>query len=299
MSKFNDDIIPRLKLEEKITAINILGDIPKPALIVEGKTDVSIYSKVLTLSMLDMKKFEIIIGECKSSILKFHDDKKIPFKYVAILDSDFERYKDICRVENNLIYTHFYDMENYLTTIDVIEATFNDFKDIYTNDIGKEELYDRMIECLYAYIVAIKYKLNCLEKVEKGENMPIFSLEDESIFNEKWWSKKENKVDYEKIKSYLVNFYKKNKIDFDSNVWHNIDEEYKNGKSSEEHEIDFVIKGRRLIEAYLCVFQEILGNTMKKRDRDVFMNDLRKNLDKSVYVQELVKEIDMKLKVVI
>lgn len=301
MTKSSYDVVPRLSLKDKIYSVKFLGDIAKPALIFEGNSDVHVYSRLLKLSEVDRKKFDIVVGECKTNILNYHDKLLIPFKYLAVLDSDFDRYNNKCRDDENLIYTHFYDMENYLTTSEVVHSTFSDLNDVYTNDITEEQLYLKMIDCLFAFIVAIKYKLMCLALVDKGEDIPIFQLEDNSIKNEKWWDNKNKKVDLDKMKNAMIQFYKEKDIDFDENAWNNIISETKQEYIDKKVGIpvDIIIKGRRLIEGYYFVFQYFLETVMKKREGEVFFNDLRKNISKSTHAQNIIKEIDRKLKLIV
>lgn len=297
MTKF-DNPVPRLSLKEKINAVKILGDIPKPALIFEGESDVYVYSRLLKLSESDVKDFDLVIGQCKTNILNYHDNSLIPFKYIAVLDSDFDIYYNKCREDENLIYTDFYDMENYLTTLEIIDNSLNDLNDVHTRNITAEQLYSKMIESIFGFIVAIKYKLLCLELVNKGVNIPVFPLEDESIKNEKWWDKRNKRVDLDKMKNTLIKFYEEKGIAFDEIVWNSIVAEVKEDyyESEKKIPINVIVKGRRLIEAYYYAFEFYLGTVMNKREGQIFFNDLRKNIDKSTYAKSFMIKIDSKLK---
>lgn len=307
MKSFCNDIIPYITLDEKISAIEDFGDIPKPALIVEGKTDVSVYSRMFKLSELNIEEFDFIVGKCKSNIMKYYKNNAIPFKYVALIDSDFDKLRNTLLEEDCFVYTHFYDMENYLTTIDVIEYTFEDLNDVYTNKITTEELYNNMIGCLYAYIVAAKYKLDFLIKYDKQdeeeeeEQKSIFPLEDKSIVNEQWWDKQSKTVSLEKMKKWIIENCEKNNIEFNEILWEKLCEETRDelDYNTNLKNVQLLLKGRRLIEAYKIVFEKYLGEVMKKRDKDVYKNDLRKNIEKSSYVNDLMKELDLRLREII
>lgn len=303
MSSLYNSAVPYLKLEEKIAAITCLGDEPKPGLIFEGKTDVAIYSRVLKLSDPNLiKEIDIVIGECKSKIVDNHLQGEIPFKYIALIDSDFDFFRNTVLDNSFILYTDFYDMENYLTTIDVIESTFEDMNDFNTRNIVVKTLYDDMLECLYPYIASVKYKLHYLLKSNINENnKKLFSIEDESIFNEKWWDKKNSKVSENKMKNFIIDFSNKNNENFNEELWIKMITET---KDQLKYDIDIkqiqsLVKGRRLIEAYKITFDKYLGKITKDRNREIFKNDLRKNITKSQYIQDLVLKLNKKLETIV
>lgn len=300
MKNLYDEDINYIRLEEKISLCEFLDDIEKPALIVEGKTDIDVYSRVFKLSNTDINKLDLVVGECKSNILKYYREG-LPFKYVALIDSDFDKIKGEIINDKKLIYTEFYDMENYLTTLDVIKETYKDLDDIFSSKITICDLYNGMIECLYAFIVAVEYKLEKIIYNNGEDNVDkLFPIEDRSIFDENWWDNKEKKVDLDKMKNWINKFCAQNNIKFDVELWNKLCEQIKEKlKFDNAKEVQLLIKGRRLIEAYKIVFEKYLGNIMKKRDKDIYKSDLRKNLDKSKYIKALVNELDLKLKEII
>ena len=59
------------------------------------------------------------------------------------------------------------------------------------------------------------------------------------------------------------------------------------------------LKGRRVIDLYMEIFDKIFPDIMKERSKNVFTNDLRKNFMRSSQANELVYTLDSKLNEII
>ncbi len=277
--------IPYLTIDDKINTFILEGkDIP--ALIVEGQTDFEIYSRLLLKSSLDWSKIDIVVGKSKSQILEYHDNG-LPFSYIALLDADYERHNSCCRIEPKLLYTHFYNMENYLTTIEVIEETINDFRTISSSNIKAEQIIFEAISSIEPYIIA------CLLK---NKNSWSIKLEDYSIKNEQWWDKRKKCVDVVKMGKYISSSLNLLGVSFSEMDWN---ASYKDGQAIlqsifSSSSIDLVVNGKRKLEAIFFRFKKYFPTETAERNEKVLQWDLCKNIMKSSHALDLVNQIDSK-----
>lgn len=272
-----------LTIEEKINLSILEGD-DIPALIVEGTSDVRIYGRLLTKSTISSDKYDIIIGKCKTEILKYHYSG-LPFKYVALIDADYDHFNHSCINDNRILYTHFYTMENYLTLEEVLSQTIEDLKTIHSPNITSKEILNRAILSIEPIIVA------CLLK--QDNKWPI-KIEDCSVEDLRWWNGKSYSIDYNKFKSYLYDRFKDNSITLDSkefDIQYSLKKHFINTSSS----IDIFAHGKHKLRSVFYVFKQVFPVSMDKRDVNVFIGDLCKNLFKSTYALDLVSKIDNKL----
>lgn len=275
----------------------------KPMLILEGKTDIEVYDKLLDYCQADESKYEVVIGGCKNTISKYMESGRIPTKYVALLDSDHGDRENSKYYSENIIYTHFYDMENYLTNIDVIYSTYKDFKGVRTNNINELDMINKMIEFSYQLILISEFKLRYLNEykdIEDIYSIDIISSKDERFKNKTIQYK--TKLSEEILRKY----FDKNNLEFDTVLWNKCVNEANKLLNVNELElrtcdtyVQKLIKGRKLIGVYTIIFELIFGKLMKGRSKDVFTNDLRKNLIKSNDANLLVKDLDIKLNKII
>lgn len=279
------DDIPYLTITDKINTC-MLEENTRPALIIEGKTDFIVYSRMLIKSELDWNKIDIVVGESKSNILKYHDEG-LDFNYLILLDSDYERYEKKLREDDNIIYTHFYNMENYLTTEDVLERTIDDFVRITCRpNCDAKTIIKEAISSIEPFIVA------CLIKKENNLSM---KLEDISIEDQRYWSKRDSCIKLEEFKKFLLENCRddeeKNKV---KTLW---DKQYASKKEFimikfEKGEIDLILNGKQKLNSIYHVFFNKFKIGMKGRNIHHFISDLCKNLLNSKYIAELVIMID-------
>ena len=269
----------------------------KPLLILEGKTDEDTYYKVLDKAKIDMNELEIILANGKTNIIKFYNRYKDKIKYVAILDTDHSHRNNSKIEDKNLLYTHFYDMENYLTSIDVVYSTYEDFKDVKTLKLSKEELLKKMAIIAYPSLLVTEYKLSYIEK--ESIKATIYSISD--IIKIKDTRLNLDKLeDIEDIVRERIKYFISKSIDFDIDLWNTVVKEVKeNIKNKSIQELDKyiqnMIKGRRLLEIYEVLFNNILGLKMKYRKGDIFIADLRKNIFNSKECILLVNNLEYSL----
>lgn len=272
-----------------------------PLLILEGKTDIQVYNKLLNDSKVDISKYNIVIGGCKNNISKFHEKYKYKYKYnyIALLDLDYSERDNSKIISDKIMYTHFYDMENYLTNIDVIYETYNDFKDISTEKLTKRELLNRMINIAYPSILANEYRLRFLEKYPNTEEIYSMDLFKPRHKNYSIENSIEDRIKF--IESEIKDFIESKKMKFDSTLWIEtksyIDGYIINNQSYKEvdTQIQLLLKGRHVILIYNLLFESIFNNLMQGRRKDIFNNDLRKNLMKSEEAVLLLQQIDKNL----
>ena len=157
--------IPYITIADK-NNLNIIEG-KKPALIVEGKSDYRVYSRILTLSQY-AKKFDIVVGDCKKNILRYYNDKEIKFDHVILLDADYDHLNNNCINDEKILYTRYYTMENYITMKDIVNKTLEDFMTIQTSaDLSGDIVLKEVIDRLTPYIVV------CLMKLHNNWNIAI------------------------------------------------------------------------------------------------------------------------------
>lgn len=297
----SNDLI--LYLDELISQNEDFGVEIDAALILEGKTDFKVYDKMLLNSNVSRDKYEIVIGGCKTKIKNFLEDKVSErIKYVILLDSDHDHHIGEIIENNNIIYTHFYDMENYLTIADVVILTYEDFRGIKTKDVTREELIEKLKEIAYPSLIAVEYKLRYLRKYGNDKN--IFSM---NIIKPK-----DNRLSInidlnqriENVKNIILKDGEKNGSSFDLDLWKETigfisREIYNLNYIDMDYYIQDRLKGRRVIDLYMEIFDKIFPDIMKERSKNVFTNDLRKNFMRSSQANELVYTLDSKLNEII
>lgn len=284
------------KLDEIISQIEDFGiEGLDPLLIFEGKTDVTVYYKVLDKTKITLEEIEVVLGNGKNNILKFYDDYKHEYKYMAILDSDHNERFGSKLIDENIVYTHFYDMENYLTNIDVVYSTYEDFRSIKTSKFTKCDIFNKMINIAYPSILATEYKLKYLEK--NSINSDIYSMDIIKVKDKRLLSvEKNNKIEI--VRKFIEEDLLKRNIDFNIELW-NETIEYVNQKIelNSYRELDIYIqkllKGRRVLEIYEVLFKEILSDEIGKRSQEIFKNDLRKNIFQSQECTLLIEQLDL------
>ncbi len=281
-----------LKLDDAISAVYDYGFEIKPALIVEGKTDIDVYGKLLTYSNLEINKYDVIIGDCKSNILTHIEEENIPFQYVALIDSDHERHRGNLQEVDNIIYTHCYDMENYLVEDEVIEKTLRDLTTIFTRNITISTLKQEVYQIILPLYIANKFKIRYMD-----ENKKLFKIEDLSIENQKWWQARSLSINKDKLKAYIKEELEKLDETFNEEIWNTIEMEAYRELDAEKKLIDInlIVKGRRMVESYYFVFKKNLTNQMDQKNKHSFSKDLIKNIHCSLNAQKLLEEIEEKM----
>ncbi|WP_256332328.1 DUF4435 domain-containing protein [Paenibacillus sp. CF095] len=266
-----------LSIQEKNQATRLEGN-KVPSLIIEGKTDLKMYRFLLKQSLLDWNDIDIVVGTSKSNILAHHDSGTLRFNYVILLDSDYERYQKKLREDKAIIYTHFYNIENYLTTDRVLEATIQDFTTTQCSTITSDDILNDLLENLTIYMTA------CLAKLKEGWTI---KLEDCSL--ERWWDQSSHKFDSEQFITYLVNELaeKGNDVTIE-NLKILIDTFSPEIKKSS---LDLILNGKRKVEFIYFYFSRY-RTLMEGRNKRLFMIDLLKNVDKSPQAVHLVKMLD-------
>lgn len=266
--------VPSLEIQDKKNA-SLLGN-KLPAFIVEGKTDIQTYSRLLKESELDWEGIDLVIGLNKKNIIKEHYDG-LPFKYIALLDADYDIYNNNFIYDPRILYTDFYNMENYLTQGPIISHVLNDFTHVYSIDFQPDFIIDEAHDKMRPFIFA------CVGKLEHGWEV---SLESKNI--ERWWDSSKNEVSHTKIKSYLEN-ETGDQID-----WKDLENRTKQILTRFSH--DHILNGKHKLEVIYKIFQYYFPNEMKGRNSNAFKFDLIKYLSKSPEALNLVQQIDYKFK---
>lgn len=284
------------KLDEIICQIEDFGvSSMQPLLIFEGKTDINVYYKVLDKTNITFEKIEVTLANGKNNIVKFYKNYRDKFDYMAILDRDHSDRIGSQLNDNNIIYTHFYDMENYLTNIDVVYSTYEDFRSIKTTSFSKCDILNEMISIAYPSILAAEYKLKYLEKYsEKSKiySMDIIKVKDQSFISLDLTNKAK------RVEKLIKKDLSEKNISLDYDLW-NETIGYVNTKiqSTSYKNLDTYIqkllKGRRVLEIYEVLFKEILSDEIGKRPKEIFKCDLRKNIFQSKECDLLVKQLNL------
>ncbi|WP_196590507.1 hypothetical protein [Pectinatus frisingensis] len=277
----NESCIPSINLEDKINT-SLLEPHTLPGLIVEGKTDISIYDKMFSSSKV-LSTIDFIIGESKSAIITAYKSKTINFPCVILLDKDYDGYLKSCLTDDNIVYTHYYTMENYLTTEAVIDATNKDFQSLHrkfsTNDIIKE--VKAQIE---------PYVIFCLIKLKQHWDI---KLEECNIV--RWLE--DNNLKAEELRDYILGSLKKIGIK-ESKVALNekYDEEKLLFEKADKYQQEEVTHGKQKLAILFYVFKSKYNDSFEKRNVDVFTVDLLKNISCCDAVNELTATIEEKIK---
>lgn len=274
--------IPYLTIEDKINTVIFEGS-GIPALILEGSSDSRIYGHLFTNSALDWSKIDIVIGESKNKILKYHEEG-LPFTYNAIIDSDYDRYNKCCRADSNLIYTHFYSIENYLAVEDVIHKIITEFKMVKCKEVLASQIVNEAISLIRPFTLA------CLVKLKN--NWPV-KLEGISLF--RWYNQKAKSIDFLEIKKHFFNELSTLGVTISGS---DLDKHYEEASKLFDkfppEDIDYIINGKRKCEAVYLTFKRYFPRLMSKRDICIFIGDLCKNIYESSYAKELLEEVDSK-----
>lgn len=150
----------------------------------------------------------------------------------------------------------------------------------------------------YPSLLVTEYKLSYIEK--ESIKATIYSISDIIKIKDTRLNldKLEDIEDIvrERIKKYFIS----KSIDFDIDLWNTVVKEVKeNIKNKSIQELDKyiqnMIKGRRLLEIYEVLFNNILGLKMKYRKGDIFIADLRKNIFNSKECILLVNNLEYSL----
>ncbi|WP_429844550.1 DUF4435 domain-containing protein [Brevibacillus sp. FIR094] len=268
-----------LTIEEKINT-TLLEKHPIPALIVEGSTDIQVYGHLLKKSEVNWELMDFVVGNCKNDIEK-NMQAGLPFRYIAILDSDFERYKDELITDNeNLIYTHYYNMENYLTCKEVIDSTIEDLRLVNSPQISSEKIIHDAIDSISPIIIG------SLIKIDNDWNFP---LESYGIEHKEWWDNDVNQVNAEKLKCFITN----KGVCLTDEIW--IKGATLLSQIRDTERIDLILNGKQKIDAVYHQFKKTFPHIMSCRNKKVFKFDLCKNIHNSKSTLELITEIDSKV----
>lgn len=275
--------VPYITIDDKIN----MGffEKQKSALIIEGKGDYDIYSRLLLRTTIN-EEFDIVIGESKSNILAHHDSNILNFSYIMLLDADYDHFKDSCRSDPQIIYTHFYTMENYLTTSDVVKETIHDFQNRGNLSVNEKLILEETIDSLMPLIVACNMKLNLSWNIK---------IEDHKIY--RWWDENNLKINIDKLKRYIIDELKKQGQNVDNSDFERLySDTFEMIQEYPLDKIDCIIHGKRKFEVLYCFFKHYFSMAFKNRNEHIFKFDLLKNIFKSSFAIELLNQIDKKMK---
>ncbi|MEB9856480.1 DUF4435 domain-containing protein [Bacillus cereus] len=267
--------IPFLTIQDKMNAALLEGN-DIPCLIVEGTTDVLIYEKLLANIEIG-SELDIIIGESKSNVKKFIEDEgdEVSFPYLAILDSDYERYLGCCLSHNNVVYTHSYTMENYITSNEVIEEVIRSFTTLKTRGITANKLLEDIINSIKPFIFA------CLGKLENG-----WAVKLEDIGLETWGYRNGLQVDQAKLLSYLKEQLKVDLEDELNNY------EVTLNKLIQTDQLTLVLSGKRIYDALYWRLKKIFPKFMDGKSKRLFERELYCYIHYDSKAQELRSYIE-------
>lgn len=275
--------IPFLTIEDKNNLKFFENDI-RPALIVEGKTDYVVYSRIFLFSTIS-KKFDVVVGESKNNILQYYNNNKMNFKFLVLLDADYDIFKNTCISDEKVIYTHYYSMENYLTLKDVVEKTFFDLMSIDTpNYLCADLILKEVMEQIEPFVIM------CLMKLKHNWNIKL-----EEFKMDRWIYRGE--VQYDLLRDYCAKELQSIDVNLNENDFLKT---YKNESicftniSTEKK--DCVIHGKRKLEILFYTFKKFFPYHFKHKNIDDFVLDLLKNIQCSNLVRELIFNIDEQLK---
>ena len=256
----------------------------KPALIVEGHHDMVVYSHLLKLSALSfIRDIDVVNGKGKQNILRYHDEGRLVFDYVILLDADHDRWLNCCRQDEAIVYTHYYSVENYYTSADVIKATATKFSNIHTsNDTGTIiviEIHDSL-KPLYTAIAM---------KVECGWCIPL-----EKCGTETWMDPNKGVIDCQKLASYVTDQLAKCSMLPDTSYSVKDLEAILVDQSAELSlaEIDMVVSGKHKLRVAYYRFKRHFPVMMKNRSLHAFKMDLVREICRCEEAVNLVTEIE-------
>lgn len=287
-------------LDEILAESEVYGTELKPLLIFEGKTDVGVYYKVLDKSSVNIDEIEIVIGGCKKNIHNFHKEGN-DIKYLALLDLDYCEIFNEKLEDKNILYTYYYDMENYLTNIDVIHSTYEDFSDLRTKKLDKKQLLNQIIEVAYPSILESEFKIKYLKKYSKDALVYKAGIVKPQNTKFRSLTKEEKCIEVKKI---ISRFFEENKIKFDNELWDEtikyVEKKLDNCSIYDIDEyIQKLLKGRNIMDIERIVFDDIFKTDMKGKSKPSFIVDLKKNIFKSNKCELLLTDLDKGLKYMI
>lgn len=275
MNKSNG--IPRLTLEDKLNTI--FFEPLRPALVLEGDSDVEIYQKMLTLSRLDWGKIDIVIADGKNQIVQYIDNDRIPNNFVAVVDADYDYYNNSLIKNTKIIYTHFYTVENYLVRRPVLQKLLDDFKRIGNESIQVDDIIMDIRAMTEPFAMA------CVAKLSNGWKIP---LESQNI--ERFFDKNSQTISQSKLEEYIYDELEERDIENPKINWRDIADKYDN--LLVEFDEDQLITGKIKLDALFKYFVNKFPEQMKGRRKSAFRNDLIANITYCDKVNELVRKID-------
>lgn len=257
----------------------------RPALIVEGRDDMMVYSYLLKLSTLSRNgDIDVVVGEGKENILRYHDEGQLFFDYVILLDADHDRWLNRCRQDEAIVYTHYYNVENYYTSADVIKAAVAEFSNIYTSNDTTKIILMEIYESLKALYTAVVMKVEC------GWCIPL-----EKCGTEAWMDSNKGVIDPRKLATYITDQLGKSSIlpdnphsieDLEATI---VDDQ---GAEVSPTEIDMVVSGKHKLRVAYYRFRCHFPGMMKNRSLDAFKRDLIRKIGRCEEAVNLVAEIE-------
>ncbi len=257
----------------------------RPALIVEGRDDMMVYSYLLKLSTLGKNAgIDIVLGEGKGNILRYHDEGRLVFDYVILLDADHDRWLDRCRQDEAIVYTHYYSVENYYTSADVIKAAVAEFSNIYTSNDTTRIILMEIYESLKPLHTAVVMKVEC-----------EWCIPLEKCGTEAWMDSKKGLIDPRKLATYITDQLEKSGMSPD-NPYSAEDLEViivgAQGAEVSLTEIDMVVSGKHKLRVAYYRFRCHFPEMMKNRSLDAFKTDLIRNIGRCKEAVNLLDEIE-------
>jgi hypothetical protein len=276
--------IPMLTIEDKTNAFNFFND-NKPAIIVEGVSDKFIYEKVLNELDIEWGNIDIIYSGSKSSVRENYFN--IPFQYIAILDADKDIFLGEIILDDRIVYTDFYTMENYLTTDTVIDKLIKSFSTMNEEYIEGRILLEDIYNSIEPYI------LLCYKKAK--ENWSI-KLEDTGL--ESFGYKEKLKIDTEELERHIIKECHKKSIPVIEVDWDEIGKELSN-EIKQDLDIRIITPGKRIFDALYYQIAKRYPSFMKGRSKSIFKKDLSMYLINDEFVETFLQKIKITLEKVL
>jgi Protein of unknown function (DUF4435) len=268
--------IPMLTVNDKINAYNFFDD-NKPAIVVEGESDKFIYEKILNELDFDWENIDIIYSGSKSYIRENY--LSIPFDFIAIVDADKDLFLGEIILDDRIVYTDFYTMENYLTTDTVIDSLVKSYSTMNEKYIEGIILLEEIYKSIHPYI------LLCYKKAKEDWTIKL-----EDVGLETFGYKEKLKVEVEDLESHIRNECEKKSLTTIDIQWESIDEEL-SCEFNQDFDIRLITPGKRIFDALYYQIANRYPSFMKGRSKSIFKKDLSMYLVTDTYVETFLEKV--------
>lgn len=270
-----------LNLRDKINTQLFEKNTP-PAVIFESTYELTILSKILTKSFFN-QSVDFVYGGEKQNLLNYHHSNHMSFKYLLLLKAEYQQYSREIKQDSNIVYSHFFDFHSYLSTIEVINKTIEDFKNVFSSNLDAQKILQEVHNLLQDIVAAT------VVIIENGWNIDLKAMNIRVFYNNEM-----DCFDRKRFSDHLYSVLASKGIDIGYDELLKQITKAVNNLSSFDY--SKLVDGSTHIDILFSNMKKYFPSQLSNRDRDSFVYDLLKNIFECRFVLHLLREIDHKLK---